>query len=61
MGVVDYKYNITFFNLVTGQHISRNEIPVGGLMGMKFGESSYFSKLNYGLLPIGKYLFKIKT
>lgn len=61
VGIVDYKYNITFFNLVTGEHISRNAITVSGLMGMKFGDASYFSDLNYGVLPIGKYLFKITT
>lgn len=61
VGVVDYKYNVTFFNLVSGEHISRNAISASGLAGAKFGDASYFGELNYGVLPVGKYLFKITT
>lgn len=61
VGVVDFNYTVTMFHAISGAHLTRTQLSIPGLVGLKFGEGMYNFSKELGFLPIGKHLFYIKT
>ena len=61
IGVIDFNYTVTMFHAISGAHLTRTTLSIPGLVGLKFGECSYNYQKDVGFLPIGKYLFYVKT